>query len=959
MGCILGALLSLSCYAQPERDQWVDSVLSKMNTADKISQLMMIRVSGKDESDIRELENKIKNFHIGGIILEKVHPLKFALTANHFQSLSDVPLFVGVNATYGLAIDSTIQYPSPLALGAIKNDSIIGVLGQDIARQMKVIGANVNFSSMAEIFNHQDSLSRSVSFGENPARVSSKALAYMRGVQSQSLLTCATHFPVQSLTITGVENNIPEMKPVVDTIQTIPFQKLFGAGLIGMSPASVDLPIFYSNVNLAKKNRFKSMALSSLFVGDWVKKNMNFNGLVFAEMPDRSNFSKLKNGEAELYALLAGNEILISTKDPGPAIRRVKKYLSKNPSLTKQIDISVRKVLQAKYDAGLWRKQKVPTENLMTRLNTPASVRISKDLYQAAITVARDVEKTLPFKTLEDKKFAYLSTRESDDSQTLYRYLSRYVHFSSFVIGDRADLNQLAGSLKDQQVILISVFPETSPVLIDRLKRLVPLLSPEHQVVICDFGNAKLFEAADYFPTIITAYHKTPEMLEVLSEIIFGALKANGSIPFTASSQVPEGAGLETPFLKRLSYTIPEEAHMDGRVLRKIDDIATEAIRTGATPGCQIIVAKDGKVVYEKNFGYLTYDSISHVTNETIYDLASLTKVTATLQAVMFMHEHGLIDINKKLSYYLPELKQTNKKDVTIIDMLTHQSGLVPFVPLWPQTMKDTVFLPLFYSRSKSTEYPLQVAPNLFASPVMRDSVWSWIIHSKMQERPPRTPYTYRYSDLGFMMMQFLSEKILNQPMEDFLKQNFYEPLGAYTTGYTPLVNFPAQVIAPTEDDKIYRKTRVLGTVHDERAAMMGGIAGHAGLFSSARDLVKLGQMLLQEGYYGGYQYYKPETIRLFTHKQFEKSRRGLGWDKPIQSDQSSPTSLYASPRTFGHTGFTGTCLWVDPEFNLVYIFLSNRVFPDRNNRLINSNIRPRIQDVIYQSIFNYCTYSP
>jgi CubicO group peptidase (beta-lactamase class C family) len=477
-------------------------------------------------------------------------------------------------------------------------------------------------------------------------------------------------------------------------------------------------------------------------------------------------------------------------------------------------------------------------------------------------------------------------------------------------------------------------------------------------MVLCDFGNASMMTAADYFPTIITAYHNSDEMTKVVPEIIFGALKADGILPYTASKEVPEGNGIETKVLKRLSYSIPEDAEMDAMVLQKIDKIALEAVRSGATPGCQILVARKGKVVYEKYFGYQRYDSATKVTSETIYDLASLTKVSATLQAVMFMYEKGLIDVNKKLSYYLPELKKTNKKDLTIIDMLTHQAGLVPFIPLWPQTVKDTTFLPAFYSRAKSTEYPLQVAPNLFASPTIRDSVWTWIIHSKMNERPPRTPYTYKYSDLGFMMMQFLSERLLNQPMEDFLRQNFYEPLGAYTTGYTPLLHFPPQTIAPTEEDKIYRKTLVLGTVHDERAAMMGGIAGHAGLFSNASDLAKLGQMLLQEGYYGGVRYYKPETVRLFTHKQFEKSRRGLGWDKPVQSDVASPTSLYASPRTFGHTGFTGTCLWVDPEFELVYIFLSNRVFPDRSNKLVSNNIRSRIQDVIYQSIFKYCAYS-
>jgi len=318
------------------------------------------------------------------------------------------------------------------------------------------------------------------------------------------------------------------------------------------------------------------------------------------------------------------------------------------------------------------------------------------------------------------------------------------------------------------------------------------------------------------------------------------------------------------------------------------------------------------------------------------------------------MYERGLIDINKKASVYLPELKGSNKKDFVLKDILTHQSGLRPFIPFYAMTMKDTLHLPEFYSSTLSRQYPLVVADNLFASAAMKDSLWGWVIKGKLQEKPPRTPFDYTYSDMGFYMLQHLAERILNQPQEDFLNQNLYEPLGAYTTGYLPLVRFSIHQIAPTENDKIFRKALLIGTVHDPGAAMQGGVAGHAGLFSNANDLAKLYQMLLQEGRYGGVQYYKPETVRLFTQKQFHSSRRGLGWDKPT-GDWKGSTGIYASPKTFGHTGYTGTCVWVDPEFNLVYIFLSNRVHPVVTNKLLSANIRSRIQDVIYQSIFDYC----
>jgi CubicO group peptidase (beta-lactamase class C family) len=311
--------------------------------------------------------------------------------------------------------------------------------------------------------------------------------------------------------------------------------------------------------------------------------------------------------------------------------------------------------------------------------------------------------------------------------------------------------------------------------------------------------------------------------------------------------------------------------------------------------------------------------------------------------------------MNKKISYYLPEIINSNKKDITIKDILTHQAGLWPFVPFWIQTKRDSLFMPQYYSKAKSVDYPFQVAPHLFATKSMRDSIWTWIVQSKMREKAPRTPYNYTYSDIGLYLMFRLNERLLNQNQDEFLSQNLYEPLGAQTMGYLPLNRFPEERIAPTEVDKQFRNEVLIGTVHDEGAAMNGGIAGHAGLFGTANDLAKLGQMMLQDGFYGGIQYYKPGTVSLFTSQQFETSRRGLGWDKPVLSDWNTPTSMFASPKTFGHTGFTGTCIWVDPEFDLVYVFLSNRVYPSRNeNKLSSLNIRSRIQDTIYKAILNY-----
>jgi len=959
--CFFILINSIGSLAQPSKSQWVDSVFNTLNTNEKIGQLFMVPVSSHDEpSVIKEITDRVKSHQAGGIIFLKGSPLKQATLTNTFQAAADVPLLIGQDAEWGpgMSLDSTMSFPRALVLGAIHDDSLIYRFGKEVGRQLKTLGVNLNFAPLADLnSNPQDPLISYRSFGENKFKVANKAVAFMAGMQDQHVLACAKHFPVDGITVTDVQKGIPTIEASTDTIQSYPFLKLFQHNIAGVMPVSPEFPLFYQNASLIKKNNFHSSKLASLFTGDWMKKKLRYNGLTFVDIQQIETITdKKRTGEAETFAFQAGNDVLISTEEIGPAIRKIKKLIRSEDVYEEQLNNSVRKILAAKYDAALWQEQHVDTDNIVQRLNSDEARGLNRHLYASAITIIQNKKSLLPITSLDNRHFAYITSDAGKPNNEFYQYLSRYVNTSYFTLDEKTDLVEFSDALKHHEIIIVGIFPQTSEAVINRLKRVLRELGNEQEVIVCDFGHETFLKNADEFSTLLTSYVNTPEVLHIIPQIIFGGLKADGKLPISISADLPEGTGTETKAINRLIFTSPEEAGMSSITLAKIDDIVYESIQNKATPGCQVLVARNGKVVFEKSYGTLTYESTTPVTDETIYDLASLTKVSATLQAVMFMYEKGLIDLNKKASVYLPELRNTNKKDVTLIDMLTHQSGLTPFVPLWPLTVKDTVFLPLYYSKVQSAGYPLQIAPDLFAASILRDSVWNWISKTKMLDKPARTPYPYRYSDLGFMILQRIAEKILNQPLDDFMTQNFYEPLGASTTGFNPLTKFPKEIIAPTEQDKIYRRSAVVGTVHDERAAMMGGVSGHAGLFSNANDLAKLGQMLLQEGNYGGYSYFKPETVKLFTNKTFQTSRRGLGWDKPVQSDwKNSPTSVLASPKTFGHTGFTGTCMWIDPEFNLVYIFLSNRVYPDRNTKLLNTNVRSRIQDVIYQSIFDYC----
>lgn len=952
---ILG-LISSFAAAQPGKEKWVDSVMQRLTVSDKISQMFMLSLRADDIEGMDRIQNEIKSHEIGGLILQKFGPTQQVRMINSFQKMSPLPLLVGMEAAFGLGLgmDSTITFPPPIVLGALPGDSLLYTLGAHIGQQLNTVGVQMNFSPFKKLQVANDTATRLLSYGERPVPVALKAVALMKGMESRGILSCARNFEVSGIRILDVEKGLPVVEPSVDSIQIFPYQKLFENGLHAVIPASRSFPLFYEKNRFARRNKFNSAALTSLFTGDWIKKNLHYRGLVFVEIPKVEIITeKYRAGEAELFAFQAGNDVMIEPKDIGPAIRKIRKLVRSEKAYAAQLDETVRKILAAKYDAGLSKWEPLYTDNLSLRLNSPESKVLKQQIYNQAVTLVRNPDGLLPIRQLEDKKIAFIPTGVTPNDSLFHSIIVRYTQIDKIPVYEKSDVRALEQIILDYSLVVVTVPPSSRLSVINKIRDLLPLIKGRVGVVFVDYGN-DLFANALPSAAIINAYTDTPEAARAAAHLLFGSIPAMGKLPYSMADNAPAGSGLSTMPLGRLMYTLPEEADMDSQILRQIDDIAKEAIDTRATPGCQVLVARKGKVVFEKSYGYLTYDKKLPVNSSTIYDLASVTKVMATLQTAMFLYDHGLMDLNRKVSFYLPELRKTNKRDITVIDMLTHQAGLLPFIPMWPETVKDTVFLPLYYHRTKSSDYPLQVASNLYATQAIRDSVWSWILRSDMSEKPPRTPYGYRYSDLGFLILQRLSEKILNQPMDAFLTQNLYDPLGANSTGFNPLEKFNVRNIAPTEDDRIFRKSFVAGTVHDERAAMMGGVAGHAGLFSNANDLAKVGQMLLQDGYYGGVRYYKPQTVRYFTQKAFRLSRRGIGWDKPIINDPNSPTSEYASPLTFGHTGFTGTCIWIDPAFDLVYIFLSNRVYPDRSNKLSNTNIRSRIQDVIYKSIFTY-----
>jgi beta-N-acetylhexosaminidase len=949
----------LPVYAQSGKSVWVDSVFSTLSLPDKIGQMLMIALDGSaDQNDLEKTITTIRKNKIGGVVVSGGGPTRLAKTINRLQRESELPVLVGMNAEQGpgAVMDSVIKFPDPILLGAVRDDSLIWFLGEQIGRQLKSLGVHINFAPTTDLstsFNNPELFISA--YGENKDRVTKKIVTYQAGLRKEGIACIAKHYPDNGIRVEGFSKGAPVLRTNTDPARLYPLQIMIDNGLAGVVTAYEHEVIFPDKKRrFADRKRILSDAVPSLYSGKYLKQQVNLKGLVFSFIPDIQELNKKYNaGDAEVFAFQAGNDVLLFPENINATIRKMRRAVRKNKTLEKQLDESVKKILALKFDAGLNKHASVKIKNLQKRLNDINVSALRSILIAQSITVIKDDQRMLPIQEL-DRSFASLSIGDKNVNE-FSTYLSKYVSVAQY--GMKSDTAGLFHTLNRHDVIIAAIYPNGDS-LVNQYTQLLQRLSSTKKVIAVLFDSPSRISHLEKLPAIVQAYSPDADAQKIVAQIIFGALRATGTLPVSISDSLQQGLGIETVSLKRIGYSLPEMAGVNSNMLINITRIAMDAINQKATPGCQVLVARKGKVIYEGSFGSQLYDQKNPVTDQSIYDLASLTKVTATLPVSMFLYEKGLLDIYKKASYYLPELDSTNKKDLIVKDILTHQAGLIPFIPFWVQTVKDSVLMPEYYSHERSEAYPLQIAPTVFGIKSLPDSLWRWSIKSRLREKPVRTPYNYIYSDIGLYIMHHINEKLINQPQQDFLQQNFYDPLGASTMGYLPLERFDPVRIVPTENDKLFRRELLTGTVHDEGAAMLGGLAGHAGNFSNAGDLLKFGQMLLQKGYYGGYQYFKAETVDYFTAKQFDTSRRGLGWDKPVQSDWVSPTSILASPKTFGHTGFTGTCMWIDPEFDLIFIFLSNRVYPTRNNNKLSSlNIRSRIQDVIYQSVFEYGKY--
>ncbi|WP_262386050.1 glycoside hydrolase family 3 N-terminal domain-containing protein [Hymenobacter sp. BT491] len=966
--------------AQLAKSRWVDSVMATLTPDQRVAQLFMVAAySNKTRIDEDSVSTLIQQYGIGGLIFFQGGPVRQSKLLNRYQSQAKVPLLVAMDAEWGLGmrLDSTTRFPYQMSMGGVRDTQLLYDMGQEIARQFKRTGMHVNFAPVVDVNNNAaNPVIGYRSWGENRENVTAKSYQYMKGMQDAGVLAVAKHFPGHGDTDTDSHLALPLIRVDqrrLDTLEIFPFRNLMRRGLGGIMIAHLNIP--------ALDSTGMPSTLSKPIVTGMVKQKMGFEGVVFTDaMNMKGVISKYPPGDADVRALIAGNDVLEFSKNIPLALQMVREAINRKELSQADIDARCRKVLALKQWAGLDHYKPIELKNLYQDLNTSHANYLTHKLSELSVTVLRNQKDLLPLQRLDTLRIATLTigTRDTTDFQRMAADYATVHHYWLSATATLNELTQMRETLKPYNTLLIGInnlgrLPATNFGVTPETNILLRELTGQKQkVIVSVFGNAyavakiRDLERAD---AVLLAYQESKNAQDVTAEIIFGGISAVGKLPVSVTDRYTNGYGLTTKGGIRLSYGYPEDAGMNPNFELRVDSLMNQALAAKAFPGCEVLVARKGRVVLRKSYGTHSFaDSPSQagkpsrpVLNTDIYDLASVTKVSATLPSLMKLQDEGKFNPDMTMGQLFPEFGGTNKQDLKLRDVLTHQARLKAWIPFWQEYTRPKGFFNRlfgkrpeaatvsakqpsemsrrFFRPDSSGRFPLQVADDLWARKDFPQRIHKEIGESPLNEKPG-----YVYSDLSFIMYPAFIKSASGKPINQFVQDAIYKPLGATTMGYNPTYRFPLARIAPTEYDSLFRHTQLHGTVHDEGASLLGGVSGHAGMFGNANDLAKVVQMYAWNGRYGGQQIIKAETMAEYERCQFcPDNRRALGFDRPA-NNPSINSAKDASPRSFGHTGYTGTYFWVDPQYDLVVVMLSNRVNPTRrNNKISDLSVRSRL----------------
>lgn len=962
------AQVATTLYAQADKGKmtrWVDSVYASMTADERVGQLFMPIVEPSSGWKNR-IAGYIEQQKVGGLLFSKGTLASQAEVTNYAQSISRVPLMIALDGEWGLSMRLTDApaYPRNLIIGAIQDEETLMLYGKEVARQCREMGIHVNFAPSIDVHtNPQNPIIGTRSYGENPQEVARQGIAYARGLEANGVMAVAKHFPGHGDTSEDSHKTLPTIthnSERLEQVELYPFRKYIQAGLAGMMTGHLNVPALHTQGMPASLAPEIGVRL--------LKEEMGFTGLTFTDGMAMKGVSD--QPDASVKALLAGNDIVLGVVNQGKEFTSVMRAVENGTISASLLEEKVRKILSYKYILGVHRFTPINPGTIHSRVNSATADWIQRRIYDKAVTLVKNEDALIPLKGLDKVKIASVAVGASA-SNPFQQYLQKYGDVTTFRAESAAVIPTIR-ELGKYDLVIISLHSDRA---VDAAP--LPQLINDKKVLLVFFTSPYRLHAfqqsADNAPAVVMAYDATEFAQRSAAQAIFGGIAISGKLPVSTGS-FNQGVGAETDKV-RLGYSLPEEVGLSSERFSNIESIAMEGIRQRAYPGCQILVAKDGVVIYEREFGRFDYGQSAEVTGETVYDLASVTKASATLPAIMKLYDEKKIRLQDPISKFVPETKRSDKANINIRSLLFHESGITSFIPYyttaidkeslngplfgrrsatyhvryagaWART--DYRFLPELISTRQSDKFHLPIAKGLYGSDEMHDALLKDVIDS-----PLRTRGRYTYSCLNFMLLKEAVENVSADDLDSYVKQQFYHKLGATSTTFQPLRYIPLEKIPPTEDDPFFRKQHVRGYVHDEGAALFGGISGNAGLFSNAGDLAKLYQMWLNGGEYGGERFLSEETVRLFTTMKSNHSRRGLGFDKPDpRSSKSSPASPGTPIEVYGHTGFTGTSFWIDPVNDMIYIFLSNRVNPSRApNRFSTLSIRERIQEELYHAM--------
>lgn len=939
-------------------EAWAKGRLSEMSLAEKVGQLVMVtppdwkgKSNGKSisEEELAAFTKEMKQLHIGGLLLSDEDRESQRLLAYQINQDLESPVWVALDA--GQEWAESRGYPSIQSLGAVHSDKLAYAWGMAIGNECRYLGGHIVFTSAPTILSdplYTDAIS------SDPERSQLLSKALVHGLTDAPVIPCVRFLP-------GLETHDPESSDLFPGNDKVPDSlKIHEIAPVKALVEEQIGALALEHFAISAIDSFP-VSLSSSIQQEMLRHELNYQGLIFSPtFQDSLFFNGFTPGEAEVMAIGAGTDMIVAPSELEATLVKLVESVKGGVIAEKDLDERVYRHLLKKALLGLDTFAVPHPDSILTHAPQVRLEELNRSITASSLTILRDEPGRLPLKKVATTKIATLSIGPGSRTN-MQRSLDLYANMDHFYLKHGADSAKYAAMLKrlkKYNYAIVGIYPEVcqpdsggrlSQPTLEFLHRLKDYTRP----VIANFCPPTVLPDLDTLQVLVHAYDERRLTQRAMAQLIFGADTSNATLPYSVDTLFTTGTGIPQNKKLRLSYCDPEDLGIDPANLKPIDSILYGAIRLGTFPGCQVLAAKDGKVFFNKAYGYHDYDRVERVNLDDVYDIASVTKIAATTLMAMWSFDQDSLQLNAPIKDYLEELDSSfiTIKDITPEELLIHKAGLPSGLPIYKYyTFVDSVdsVRTQIYSASRDSLHDLQIADELFINATILDTMWERI---RMVKLPTRG--TYKYSDMSMFLLKRVLERIHDTELDRFVRTNFYGPMGLKSIGYHPLDRFEEDDVVPTEKDRWWRKQILHGFVHDESTAIFGGVGGQAGLFSNTRDLAVLMQMLLNEGAYGGTRYISRGTVRKFTSRH-PNSHRGLGFDmqKSVPQHDRGMCCFSASPTTFGHTGFTGTCAWADPDTDVIFIFLSNRVYPDRKNKKINIyRVRQNVQQVVYNAL--------